>query len=318
MSSQGPGSTSASESAPRRVAVIVAASLLVVAIILKLVGISGPLFFILMFAFWAFLLYVGADVLSLLVIGLVILGAIAGAALAGGDDVIWGAIIGGGLPVAIIFLVSVAVILGPPLLAGYAVHEALGGGCFATGLAFITFAVVLLIVYVIAAFLMGFVYAAITGELALSAAALVTGMIDTTYLASSLGRGDVGSAFDAFVNMLQAHACMQVGHVLVIIGALVYGIICVALFLREGLQKRPLSLAQVIASYRGKKEPDAPESHAGTATTWTSTQQLTLPMRRVNSKSLADDLRTLEEDRRQGRIDEQEYQRRRKRILEML
>jgi hypothetical protein len=254
MSSQGSNGNPKTDPAPRQLALIVAASALVLAIIIKLAGLSAPLFFVLMLLFWALLLYVGTDVLGIIAVGIVLLCAVAGGAAAGGDDAIVGAIIGALIPIAIVFLVAVAVILGPPLLAAYAVHEGLGGGCLATGLAFITFGIVLAIVYIVAAFLIGFAYAAITGELALAAAAFITGIIDTAYLASSLSRGDLGRAFDALVDMLQAHGYMQIGHVLVIIGAVVYGIICVTIFLRGGLEERPLSLSQILSSLRSERE----------------------------------------------------------------
>jgi len=313
MSSQENNGKPEADAALRRLALIVAASALGLAIILKLAGLSAPLFFVLMLLFWALLLYVGADVLGIIAVGIVVLCAVAGGAAAGGDDAIVGAIIGALIPIAIVFLVSLAVILGPPLLAGYAVHEALGAGCLATGLAVITFGVVLAIVYVVAAFLIGFAYAAITGELALAAAAFITGIIDTAYLASSLSRGDLGRAFDALLDMLQAHGYMQIGHVLVIIGAVVYGIICVALFLRGGMEERPLSLSQILSSLRGGSEREtAPSAQSPEGT------RSPPPAGSPGAEALGNELRALEEAHRAGRVSEADYQRQRQRIMRLL
>jgi hypothetical protein len=301
MSSQESNGKPEADAALRRLALIVAASALGLAIILKLAGLSAPLFFVLMLLFWALLLYVGADVLGIIAVGIVVLCAVAGGAAAGGDDVIVGAIIGALIPIAIVFLVSLAVVLGPPLLAGYAVHEALGGGCFATGIAVITFGVVLAIVYIVAAFLIGFAYAAITGELALAAAAFITGIIDTAYLASAISRGDLGRAFDALLDMLQAHGYMQIGHVLVIIGAVVYGIICVALFLRGGMEERPLSLSQILSSLRSEQKP-----HDSQPDLPPQPEQLTADERLNRLQSLRD----------QGLITDEEFEEQRNRIID--
>jgi hypothetical protein len=313
MSNQEASSKPEVDPAVGRLVLIVAASALGLALILKFAGLSAPLFFVLMLLFWALLLYVGTDVLGFIALGIVVLCAVAGGAAAGGDDAIVGAIIGALIPIAIVFLVSVAVILGPPFLAGYAVHEAMGGGCVATGLAVITFGVVLAIVYAIAVFLIGFAYAAITGELALAAAAFITGIIDTGYLASSISRGDPGRAIDALLDMLQAHGYMEIGHVLVIIGAVVYGIICVALFLRGGAEERPLSLSQVLSSLRARREQEAVPSAQSP-----QGAQSAPSSGRPRPESPGDQLRALEEARRAGRVSEAEYRRERERIIRLL